>query len=205
MMQEFWNERYKQPEMAYGKEPNAFFREQLDKLQPGKLLLPAEGEGRNAVYAATIGWQVQAFDYSEAGRTKALQLADALGVTIDYTLSEAENYTSGPESYDAVALIYAHFPPAIRHKLHQQVKGWLKPGGTVMLEAFHPKQMDGYTSGGPQNHAMLYTADMLRSDFTGLKIKVLQEYEITLHEGIYHNGAGYVTRLVATKPTADQI
>jgi SAM-dependent methyltransferase len=201
MMQEFWNERYKQPEMAYGKAPNAFFKEQLDKLQPGKLLLPAEGEGRNAVYAAAKGWHARAFDYSEAGRAKALQLAGELGVSINYSLSEAENYTSEPEIFDVVALIYAHFAPAIRHKFHQQVITWLKPGGTVILEAFHPKQLEGYTSGGPQNHAMLYTADMLRSDFEELTVKLLQEGEVTLNEGIYHNGGGYVTRLVATKPT----
>lgn len=47
--------------IAYGTEPNAFFKAQLDQLTPGRLLLPAEGEGRNAVYAAKKGWEVAAF------------------------------------------------------------------------------------------------------------------------------------------------
>ncbi|MCX2739031.1 class I SAM-dependent methyltransferase [Pontibacter anaerobius] len=198
-MQEFWNKRYSEEETVYGTAPNVFFKEQLSKLQPGKLLLPAEGEGRNALYAAEQGWEVQAFDYSEAGQQKALKLAQERGVSIDYQLTEADKYNAKPDSLDAVALIYAHFPPALRQGFHRKVVGWLKPGGTVILEAFHPKQL-GYNSGGPKDEAMLYTADMLRQDFSGLQINQLEELETELQEGPYHSGKGFVTRLVATKP-----
>jgi hypothetical protein len=61
-MIDFWNARYSAAEYAYGTEPNAFFKAQLDQLTPGRLLLPAEGEGRNAVYAAKKGWEVAAFE-----------------------------------------------------------------------------------------------------------------------------------------------
>ena len=64
-MKEFWNERYAEPEFAYGVLPNDFFKNQLDKLKPGSILLVCEGEGRNAVYAAKNGWKVEAFDSSE--------------------------------------------------------------------------------------------------------------------------------------------
>lgn len=197
-MQEFWNERYSQEEMVYGTEPNVFFREQLRTLKPGKLLLPAEGEGRNAVYAALKGWDVIAFDYSEAGKAKAMQLASQRGVTINYQLAEAQNFETAPESLHAVALIYAHFPPALRQHFHKKVVKWLKPGGVLILEAFHPKQL-AYTSGGPKDEAMLYTADMLRADFSALDLKLLEELEITLDEGMYHRGTGFVTRLLAVK------
>ena len=59
----FWDERFAAEEYIYGTEPNKFFREQLDKLPPGKILLLGEGEGRNAVYAAKSGWLVHAVDY----------------------------------------------------------------------------------------------------------------------------------------------
>ncbi|MFD2247928.1 class I SAM-dependent methyltransferase [Pontibacter ruber] len=199
MMQEFWNDRYSQEAMVYGSEPNTFFREQLKLLEPGKLLLPAEGEGRNAVYAALKDWQVQAFDYSDAGREKAMRLAEQCGVSINYRLSDAEKYTCDPESMDAIALIYAQFPPALRQSFHKKVVQWLRPGGKIILEAFHPNQ-SAHTSGGPKDVAMLYTAAMLRSDFEGLWIELLEENEIQLNEGTYHQGAGYVTRMVATKP-----
>jgi 2-polyprenyl-3-methyl-5-hydroxy-6-metoxy-1,4-benzoquinol methylase len=198
-MKKFWDERYSQEEMIYGNEPNEFFREQIQNLKPGKILLPAEGEGRNAVYAATQGWDVHAFDFSDAGRTKALKLASKLGVSIDYQLSAAEDFNCPPNSLDAVALIYVHFPPVIRLAFHAKIIHWLKPGGKVILEAFHPEQLEGYPSGGPKDKTLLYTADMLKQDFEGLTINLLEEKEIELSEGTYHLGKGYVTRMVATK------
>jgi Tellurite resistance protein TehB len=74
-MKDFWNTRYKEESYAYGIEPNAFFKENIDKLVPGKILLPAEGEGRNAVYAARKGWEVTAFDFSDEAKIKTLKLA----------------------------------------------------------------------------------------------------------------------------------
>ncbi|WP_187270136.1 class I SAM-dependent methyltransferase [Pontibacter qinzhouensis] len=200
-MEDFWNDRYSQQQMVYGAEPNAFFREQLQHLTPGKLLLPAEGEGRNAVYAALKGWQVTAFDFSDAGHQKALALAEQRGISITYQVTDAAQYTCEPESLDAVALIYAHFPPALRQQLHHNIVCWLKPGGSVILEAFHPNQL-GYSSGGPKDKSMLYTAGMLQADFSPLTIQQLEEVEIQLNEGAYHSGAGYVTRMVAQKQGA---
>lgn len=74
-MQDFWNERYNREEYVYGEAPNEYFRQQLQTLTPGSILMPLEGEGRNGVYAAGLGWQVDAFDMSTEGKRKALQLA----------------------------------------------------------------------------------------------------------------------------------
>ncbi|MBX0331879.1 hypothetical protein K3G39_01365 [Pontibacter sp. HSC-14F20] len=136
-----------------------------------------------------------------AGQEKALRLADKQGVSINYHLANADSFTIESESINAVALIYAHFQPVLRQRLHYKVKQWLQPGGTVILEAFHPKQL-GYTSGGPKDESMLYTADMLQQDFAGMAVKVLEEKEIILREGAYHSGPGFVIRFVATKPKA---
>ena len=81
-MKEFWNERYYENGYAYGEEANIFFKEELLKLKPGNILLPAEGEGRNAVFAAKQGWEVEAFDISDVGKEKAIQLARKNGVNI---------------------------------------------------------------------------------------------------------------------------
>lgn len=85
---EKWNRNFSRPEYAYGKTPNAFLQRELDRLTPQTILFAAEGEGRNAVYAARRGWQVSAFDISAAGREKALRLAAEHGVTLDYALGE---------------------------------------------------------------------------------------------------------------------
>lgn len=88
-MKAFWNQRYDEPEYAYGTQPNLFFKDQLDQLTPGKLLMPAEGEGRNAVYAAGKGWEVTAFDSSSSGQKKALRLAQEKKVTLNYLVADA--------------------------------------------------------------------------------------------------------------------
>src|SRR4030066_1314218 len=111
-MKNFWNERYGNQEYIYGKTPNVFFAEQLESLKPGEILLPCEGEGRNAVFAALKGWQTRAFDTSEAGKIKAEKLAAENNVDIDYLIDDALTVQYPPNSFDAVAFIYAHFPPA---------------------------------------------------------------------------------------------
>lgn len=87
-----WDDRYSSEEFAYGKEPNNYLKEQLEKLNPGAILFPAEGEGRNAIFAAKLGWNVSAFDISEEGKNKALKLAEANNVSIDYQVGELERW-----------------------------------------------------------------------------------------------------------------
>jgi hypothetical protein len=79
-MKNFWNESYSTVGYVYGEEANVFLAERLSKLKPGKIILPCDGEGRNAAFAAAHGWEVKAFDSSEAARAKALQLAQKKGV-----------------------------------------------------------------------------------------------------------------------------
>ena len=80
---EKWNQNFSHPDYVYGKAPNVFLKQELDKLAPQTILFAAEGEGRNAVYAAQRGWKVSAFDISTAGRQKALRLAAENGVALD--------------------------------------------------------------------------------------------------------------------------
>ncbi|MHB8260831.1 MAG: class I SAM-dependent methyltransferase [Bacteroidia bacterium] len=141
MMSNLWNERYAQKEYFYGEEPNVFFAEQLKNPKQGKIIFPCEGEGRNAVYAASCGWEVEAFDSCETGKIKALQLANNKGLTINYIIEDAISINYPKNSFDAVAFIYAHFPPDIRNQIHQKAITWLKPGGKIIMEAFNPKQL----------------------------------------------------------------
>ena len=160
-MNSFWNERYSAKEYIYGEDSNIFFAEQLSLLKPGSIILPCEGEGRNAVFAASNGWKVNAFDSSEAGKIKALQLADKKGVSIKYVVDDAMAITYPESSADVVAFIYAHLPPATRKLIHKKAITWLKPGGKIILEAFNPNQLQNI-SGGPKDVSMLYTESVIR-------------------------------------------
>ncbi len=197
-MSSFWNERYGAKNYVYGKEPNVFFAEQIDNLIPGMLILPCEGEGRNAVYAATKGWDVEAFDLSVAGKSKALQLAGKTKIDISYVIKDALNASYPENKADVVAFIYAHFPPDVRSIIHKKAISWLKPGGKMILEAFNTLQLKN-KSGGPKDLDMLYNTDMLLSDFQDLVTVLIQNVQTDLREGKLHEGKADIVRYIGTK------
>lgn len=197
-MNNFWDTRYDTPQYVYGKEPNRFFESEIAKLTPGRLLLPGEGEGRNAVFAAYAGWNVDAFDQSEVGAVKSRDLASEKGVEINYRVSQMESYPFGVEKFDVVGLIFFHLPPPLRRKLHQQVIGSLKPGGQVILEAFHTSQLANNT-GGPQSPEMLYDRETIMTDFAQLDTLMYTEMHISLDEGPFHQGGANVIRYSGKK------
>lgn len=200
-MKRFWNERYSMEEFVYGTEPNSFLRSELENIdEKGNVLLPLEGEGRNACYLAENGWNVDAFDFSEAGKEKALKLCRSKQVSITYDLSKIEDYKFEDGKYDLVVLIYAHVNPEMRIKLHKNVMRSLKSGGKIILEAFHPKQLENhYQSGGPKDKELLYDLDSIKADFEDLSEIHGEELEIDLTEGKFHRGKGFVTRLTGVK------
>ena len=194
----FWNARFGAEPTVYGEGPNVFFADQLARLTPGRILLPGDGEGRNAVHAAEQGWSVRSFDASSVGVEKALAMAAQRGVTIVAEVGDAASWAPG-EAYDAIALCYLHLPPPLRADFHPRVAGWLKPGGTLILEGFGPGQL-AFASGGPKALDMLFTTSMLEADFAGLDVEVCVTEEAVLDEGPYHQGQAELTRLVARKP-----
>jgi SAM-dependent methyltransferase len=193
-----WDERFGGNEYVYGKDPNAFFAEQLESLMIGSILFPCEGEGRNAVYAASKGWYTVAFDGSFQGKVKAEKLALEKKVDIHYVLGNAETIDFPKDSFDAIVLIFAHFPETIRSIIHHKMVTWLKPGGTLVLEVFNPLQIP-YTSGGPKDISMLYTKQMIQSDFKELSTIMISEEETVLNEGPLHQGIAQVLRFVGKK------
>jgi len=73
------------------------------ELTPGRILFPAEGEGRNAVFAAHLGGDVFAFDISVEGKKKAKKLALINGVLIDYQVEDLEKADYLTDYFDALA------------------------------------------------------------------------------------------------------
>lgn len=203
-MEEFWNNRYKEKEFAYGKEPNVFFKQAIDTLNlTGTLLLPAEGEGRNAVYAAKKGLAVAAFDISEEGRNKAMELAQHANVKIKYSVGELHELQFKKDSFDAVALIYAHFPPNLKTQLHKDLAALVKPKGYIILEGFSEQNLTlrdkNPNVGGPGNKEMLFTVQEMKDTFSNFEIIQLEETEIELKEGSFHNGMASVIRFIGRK------
>ena len=198
-----WDERFSKEGYAYGTEPNNYLKEQLDKLIPGTILFPAEGEGRNAVYAAKQGWKVSAFDISMEGQKKASQLAELNNVHIDYQVGELQTLNFKADQFDAMALIYAHFPPEIRSQYHKKLDTYLRKGGVIIFEGFSKKHLEYNTKnakvGGPKDLNSLFSIEEIKRDFPNYEFKELIEKEIELNEGLYHIGQGSVIRFVGRK------
>jgi SAM-dependent methyltransferase len=198
-----WNERYSNREFAYGKEPNKYLKQELDKLKPGSILFPAEGEGRNAIYAAKLGWDVYAFDISIEGKKKANELAKFHNVNIDYKVGELEELGYDEDKFDAIALIYAHFPAAIKSHYHSIFNKYLRKDGIIIFEAFSKNHLNynkiNEKVGGPKDVESLFSIEEIQSDFPNYDFEILKEMEIELNEGIFHNGKGSVIRFVGRK------
>lgn len=193
----FWDKKYDKQEFHYGLKPNRFIALMLESRPPGRMLLVGAGEGRNAVYAASLGWEVHAIDISSTARDKALNLAASKGLKIQYTLEDASKFESDSK-FDAIALFFAHFPPEIRQSIHQKLANYLKPVGELWLEAFAPGQLE-FTSGGPKAVEMLYNPETLQKDFEALQIRQLEVKRYELDEGEGHQGLGEVIRLRAVR------
>lgn len=196
-MQPFWDERYKAHDHVYGKGPNAYFKSVIDTLEPGTLLLPAEGEGRNALYAASRGWVVEAFDYSGVAREKALRFAKEAGQNIRYDQRDIADFTA-EKHYDMVGLLYVHLPETLRKKFHHEIYRSVKPGGMLVLEAFAKEQVR-FNSGGPSDPALLYDAPSICQDFPFLHLIRCEQKETILEEGAFHQGQAAVLRLTGQR------
>jgi ubiquinone/menaquinone biosynthesis C-methylase UbiE len=203
-MTEFWDSRYGEKDYVYGTEPNAFFKQTLTELQlKGNILFPAEGEGRNAVFAAKMGLHATAFDYSVEGKKKADKLAATKQVDINYIIGDLSELTFEEKSFDAIVLIFAHFPPYLRSEYHKKLSKLLKEKGFIILEGFSKKQLEfqqtNPLAGGPGNIDMLFSTEEIKNDFPGFKIIQLTEEIVELNEGNYHKGESSVVRFVGRR------
>jgi SAM-dependent methyltransferase len=195
---EFWNQRFSADEFTYGTEPNIFYKESIEKLSPGKILLVGEGEGRNSVYAAKLGWNVDAIDFSSTARGKALKLAAKNNVTINYRIESLDLFFPHNNYYDAVGVIFVHLEPGLRNEVHQRLSDSLISGGRIIMEVFSKSQL-GKSTGGPQDINMLYSIEDITKSFPHLKSEYLIEQNVYLSEGKHHSGEGSVVRFIGQK------
>lgn len=196
----FWDQSFSVEGYKYGTKPNAFLAWQAPRLRPGsRVLVPGDGEGRNGVWLAQMAHRVTSMDGSAVGLEKARALAAQRRVPIETVHADLADWAPEPGVYDAVVLTFVHLPPAIRAAAHRRLAQGLRPGGLMLLEAFHPLQLNHH-SGGPRDETLLYTPDLLREDLADLFEEVLGwQGEVTLDEGPGHQGKAHVTRWIGRK------
>ncbi|MDF3130881.1 class I SAM-dependent methyltransferase [Kiritimatiellaeota bacterium B1221] len=192
-----WNERYDSEEYAYGTEPNGFLKENASYLE-GPVLSIAEGEGRNAVFLASLGLNVLGVDGSEVGLKKAQMLAQSKGIDVETEVADLEHFSPGEGFYGSVVSISAHLPSRIRHQLYPRLERALKPGGILLLEAYAEAQLR-FETGGPQELDLLMSVEKIQTEFPNLEVVALRQVEREVIEGAYHTGLSAVVQFIGRK------
>lgn len=195
-----WNRRYDGAEFLFGTAPNEWLREQAHRFPPqGRVLCVADGEGRNSVWLARQGFEVDAFDVADRAVDKARAFAQRESVTVNFAVADCDGFAWPEAAYDGVAAIFVQFAdPPMRARLFERIVRSLRPGGVLILQGYTPKQLE-YRTGGPPILSHLYTQELLLNAFADLSITELREYEAEIHEGQGHSGRSALVGLVARR------
>lgn len=198
-MSQIWNSRFEGDPHYYGKKPNEFFKKYIESTHfRGRALLPGEGEGRNAVYAAQKGWQVDAFDSSIVAQKHALELAKETQVKINYDICDVAFFEPKPDYYHLTALLYFHIPRKLRHEFSRKLFSSMQIGGKILIEVFSLSNAKRNTF-GPKDPDLLFTKDNLLEDFRCFRAEIIEELTVRLDEGRGHSGDGDIIRFLGRK------
>jgi SAM-dependent methyltransferase len=154
-----WNARYAAVDLVWGVAPNRFVERELADVPPGRGLDLACGEGRNAIWLASRGWQMTAVDFADVAVAKGRQLAEREGVTIEWVVDDATRWRPDTgTTFDLVLLAYLQLPADAITRVLATAADAIAPGGTLLFVAHDRRNLtDGY--GGPQDPTVLYRAD----------------------------------------------
>lgn len=196
-MQELWNKKFSKNELLYGKEANKFIKENYIHVEKNsKVLCLGEGEGRNALFLAKKGFQVEALDASDVGLMKLQKraLEENVAITIRHTL--IENWVPA-HRYGAIISTFMHLPKNIQKEMFTKAVEALEKGGWFIAEFFSKEQLK-FNSGGPKDENLLYSLDELYNIFKTLPCTIYKlSLEITnIKEGTNHNGDASVIRII---------
>jgi SAM-dependent methyltransferase len=170
-----WEERYATPEYVFGKEPTEFLKENVDLLfktsggATARALVLAMGEGRNAVFLAQHGFEVEGCDISTHALEKAQRLAEERSVSLKTFQADLENYQLPRETYDVVVCFYY-----LQRNLIPQMKAALRPGGMIIMETYTRDNLK-YGLSGPKNPDYLLDSNELLRLFSDLKVILYRE------------------------------
>lgn len=196
-----WDARYAEPEFVYGKEPNDFLVSVAARIPPGPVLCLAEGQGRNAVYLATLGHEVTAVDRSGVGLARARELAQERGVRITTIEADLGQYTIAPGAWAGIVAIFMHLPKPLRSRVYRGAAAGLRPGGAFVIEAYRPEQI-AFGTGGPKDATLLPDLPELTAELSVLTMEVGREVERDIAEGSYHLGRSAVVQVLARRPAS---
>ena len=167
---EDWDERYAASELVWSRDPNQFVAAELADLPTGTAVDLAAGEGRNAIWLASRGWSATAVDFSQVALDKGARLAAEAGIDVTWVCADATTWQP-PAPVDLVVVAYLQLPADDRRRAVRSAGRMLAPGGTLLLVAHDSTNLTEGT-GGPQDPAVLMTAEEVLGDLDGERFEV---------------------------------
>ena len=165
-----WDERYAESDLLWGAEPNRLFAEVTRRLEPGRALDLAAGEGRNAIWLARQGWDVTAIDFSPVAVERGKAIARDLGAEVRFEVADLHDYEPEPGAFDLVAILYLHVDPDLRRTVHRRAAEALAPGGTLVVLGHDVRNIDEGV-GGPQDPSILLSPALVSNDLSGYEVE----------------------------------
>jgi SAM-dependent methyltransferase len=185
---ERWNRILTAPKPLFNTGPNAFVIEMTKGLKPGRSLDVGMGQGRNTIFLAQQGWDSVGFDPADRAVASARERAKALGVKITTSVVGEEQFDWGDSQWDLIVLSYVG-----AREFVQKVARALRPGGMVIVEAFHRDAMKS----GPIGPPVVFETNELPRLFDGLRVIRYEDTDAIGDFGLEHTR---VVRLAAVKP-----
>lgn len=198
MNADVWNARYSEAGWAYGTAPNDWLVEIAARIPKGRVVCIGDGEGRNGVHLASLGYEVTSVDQSKVGMEKAAAFARERGVALETRVLDLDGWDFEPRGWSGVVSIFCHLPSELRRRVHRAALAALAPGGAFVLEAYAPEQLE-YKTGGPPVRDLLVTVDDLRGDLEGARFERAEQVVRIVREGRLHDGQSAVTRVLALR------
>lgn len=170
MRREDWDRRYAAVENLWAARPNRFLVAEVGDLEPGRALDLACGEGQNAIWLASLGWDVTGVDYSEVAISKARARAERDGVHVEFVCADLVEHEPEPAGFDLVVVLFLHVPAHERHGVLAKAAGAVAPGGTFVFIG-HDRSNLTQGVGGPSDPDLLSTAEEIAAELPGLEIE----------------------------------
>lgn len=174
MDSEAWDARYAVSELVWSATPNRFVAEALAAAEPGRALDLAAGEGRNALWLASLGWAVTAVDFSQVALDKGRAVEQSLTLEhpIRWVRADVTSWTPD-DDYDLAVVAYLQLPEDQRSEAVRRAFGALRVGGELFWVAHDSTNLVEGT-GGPQDPEVLMTAEDVLSDLGGERFEVIR-------------------------------
>src|SRR5215210_4026101 len=127
---EDWDARYEE-RRQWSEGPNALVAELLGNLPPGTAVDLASGEGRHALWLASLGWDVTAVDFSAVGLDRGRSQPGADRVR--WVDADVLQWAAPASSLNLVLIAYLHLAHDDLLGLLLRSVDWLRPGGRFLL------------------------------------------------------------------------